>query len=123
MDFCTSIHCLDGRIQEPIIQFLKSTYKIKYVDTITEPGPINILAKHDNKDVIESILTGINISIEKHDSGLIAVSGHYDCIGNPVHEKTQKEQIKKSRNFLKSIYRDIKIIGLWIDNNWSVHII
>ena len=121
MKFCTSIHCIDGRIQEPIIHFLKSNYNIKYVDTITEPGPIKILADHKNKDVIESILAGINISIEKHGSNLIAVSGHYDCAGNPVDEEIQKSQIFDSIQFLKIHYPNIQIIGLWIDHNWKVN--
>ena len=39
MSFATSIHCMDGRIQEPIIQYIKTKYDVQYVDVITEPGP------------------------------------------------------------------------------------
>ena len=28
---------MDGRIQEPVIKFIKDNYDIEYVDTITEP--------------------------------------------------------------------------------------
>ncbi len=121
MTFCTSIHCMDGRIQEPIIQYLKENYNITYVDTITEPGPNKILAEKENKTSVNSILERIKISINNHDSKLIVVSGHYDCAGNPVDEEIQKSQIKDSIQFLKINYTDIEIIGLWINKNWQVN--
>ena len=121
MTFCTSIHCIDGRIQEPIIQFIKDNYNIDYVDTITEPGPIKILTEHRDKNLVVSILSRTNISIEKHRSRLIFVSGHYDCAGNPANEDIQKQQIKDSVKYLEKTYPGIKIVGLWIDKNWRVN--
>ena len=87
MTFCTSIHCIDGRIQEPIIKYLKDNYNITYVDAITEPGSCKILAENKNKISVNSITEKIKISINKHGSKLIAISGHYDCAGNPHDEK------------------------------------
>jgi len=112
---------MDGRIQKPLQKFLKEKYNTEYVDTITEPGPCKILAENDNKTLINSILERIKISVTKHGSKLIAISGHYDCAGNPKDEQTQKDQIKKSINYLESIYPDVKIIGLWIDDKWTVN--
>ena len=120
MTFCTSIHCMDGRIQEPIIQYLKENYNISYVDTITEPGPNKILTEHKDKNLVISILSRVNISIEKHKSRLIVVSGHYDCAGNPVDEELQKKQTRTSIQYLKNNFPDVKLIGLWIDKNWQV---
>ena len=116
MTFCTSIHCMDGRIQEPVIKYLKENYSITYVDTITEPGPCKILAENNNKILIKSIIERVEISIHKHKSKLIAISGHHDCAGNPCNKETQEDQIKKSIKYCKNIYPDIEIIGLWIDN-------
>ena len=121
MKFGTSIHCMDGRIQEPISTYLKDTYAVTYVDTITEPGPCKILAEKVNVRVVNSILDRANISVQIHDSRLIAISGHYDCAGNPSDEETQKGQIKKSVEYLINRYPKIEIIGLWIDKNWQVH--
>ena len=121
MTFCTSIHCMDGRIQEPIIKYLKDNYSITYVDTITEPGPCKILARNEDKRSIDSILERAKISINRHGSKLIAISGHYDCAGNPCDEKTQKEQIQDSIKYLKNTYSEIKIIGLWVDNEWKIN--
>ncbi len=121
MTFCTSIHCIDGRIQEPIARYLKYTYNISYVDTITEPGSCKILAGNEDKKIMNSLIEKVKISISNHGSKLIAISGHYDCAVNPCDEKTQKEQIKESIKYLKNNYPEIKIIGLWIDNEWKIN--
>ena len=44
MSFCTAINCMDGRTQLPVIEFLKDKFGVEFVDTITEPGPVRILA-------------------------------------------------------------------------------
>lgn len=119
--FCTSIHCMDGRIQEPIINFLKEHYNVKYVDTITEPGPCKILAENNNKILVHSIIARVDISIHKHKSKLIAISGHHDCAGNPCDKEIQKKQIRKSIKHLQNNYPEIKILGLWIDNEWKIN--
>lgn len=121
MEFCTSIHCMDGRIQEPIIRYLKEIHNVAYVDTITEPGPCKILAENKDKILVNSIIKRCEISMEKHGSKLIAISGHYDCAGNPCNEEIQKEQIKDAIAFLKIRYPEMKIIGLWIDKEWNIN--
>ncbi|MFO8052691.1 MAG: carbonic anhydrase [Candidatus Omnitrophota bacterium] len=121
MKFATSIHCMDGRIQEPIIQYLKNNYKVIYVDTITEPGPCKIIADNSDKATINSIIKRTNISVNKHHSKLIAISSHYDCAGNPSSKKRKKTQIKASVEFIKKSYPQIEVIGLWINNQWKVN--
>jgi len=121
MTFCTSIHCMDGRIQEPIIKYLKETYSITYIDTITEAGPCKILAENKNKISVDSIIQRTKISVGRHNSKLIAISGHFDCAGNPCDEETQKKQIRESIKHLKSAFSEITVIGLWIDNEWKIN--
>jgi hypothetical protein len=112
---------MDGRIQEPTLNYLKQTYGVTYVDTITEPGPCKILADNTNKTLVDSILNRVNISVDKHGSRLIAISGHYDCAGNPCSEQNQKEQTARAVKFLRDLYPDTDIIGLWIDSEWEIH--
>ena len=111
---------MDGRIQEPIIKYLKENYGIIYVDTITEPGPCKIVAENENKISVNSIMERVSVSVTKHGSKLIAISGHYDCAGNPCDEDLQKKQVKESIKHLKNNFPEIKIIGLWIDNEWKI---
>ncbi len=121
MTFCTSIHCMDGRIQESTIRYLKENYEVDYVDAITEPGPCKIVAENQNEILVNSIIRRIDISINKHRSKMIFISGHYDCAGNPVDKTTQIDQVQKSIEFLKQHYPGIEIIGLWINDQWQVN--
>ena len=120
MEFVTSIHCMDGRIQEPLINFIKGKFDIKYIDVITEPGPCKILSQNLDNTIIESIENRIVISLNKHGSKMVFISGHYDCAGNPVSKEIQVNQIIKSEEFLRLKYPNVKVIKLWINENWEI---
>ncbi|MBI9071809.1 MAG: hypothetical protein JEY94_09435 [Melioribacteraceae bacterium] len=120
MKFGTSIQCMDGRIQEPILKYIKENYDIEFIDTITEAGPNLYLSVHDNVDVIKSIYQRIDISKNKHGSKLIFISGHYDCAGNPVKKEIQLKHINESAEFLGTSYPDMQIVKLWVNKNWKV---
>lgn len=120
MSYCTSIHCIDGRIQEPIRKYLTSKYNVKYVDTITEAGPCRILAENQSGCNIDSIHFRIGISLRRHNSNLIAISGHHDCAGNPISDEQHKQQIGESMKHLRDIYPQIEVVGFWINKEWEV---
>jgi carbonic anhydrase len=121
MTFCTAINCMDGRVQQPVIRYMQKRFDADVVDAITEPGPNKILAVGTDLSKIQSILERLEISIEVHESIGIAIIGHHDCEGNPAAEKEQLILLKKAVNFLKQKYDNIEIIGLWVDDNWTVH--
>ena len=120
MTFATSIHCMDGRIQEAIISYVKKYYSVDYVDAITEPGPCKIVAENRDKTLLESIFNRVNISVRHHKSKIICISGHHDCAGNPVDANIQREQVKESITLFREKYPEVKVIGLWIDSEWNV---
>ena len=74
--FCTVINCMDGRVQMPVIEYLKGHFKVPYVDSITEPGPVRVLAEKTDPILLKSILNRIEISIQKHKSVGIALVAH-----------------------------------------------
>ncbi|MFB5600110.1 MAG: carbonic anhydrase [Nitrosopumilus sp.] len=116
--FATSVSCMDGRIQIPLTNWIKENFFVDYVDTITEPGIDKQVA--DNAD-LESIKTKVGISINKHESELIVVSGHYDCAGNPVSNEEHKTQIKKAIEVISSWNLGVKVVGIWVDDTWKVN--
>jgi hypothetical protein len=120
MSYCTSIHCMDGRVQEPIRKFLTAKYELEYVDAITEAGPCKILAENKERDIIDSIHFRIGISLQKHNSNLIAISGHHDCAGNPTADEVQKQQIREAMNYLKNSYPHVEVTGFWINCEWEL---
>ncbi|MDH3611277.1 MAG: hypothetical protein OEM79_05890 [Nitrosopumilus sp.] len=118
--FATSITCMDGRIQIPLANWIKENYSVDYVDAITEPGVDKKVA--ENQD-LESIKTKVGISINAHKSELIVVSGHYDCAGNPVSNEAHIAHIKKSMEVVTSWDLGVKVIGVWVDDNWNVSLV
>ncbi len=121
MKFATAINCMDGRVQIPVIEWLKKEYGVNYIDMVTEPGPNKILAENKDIHVLESIKRRVEISVNKHDSMIIAVVGHHDCAGNPVNKESQIVQILTAIKTIISWGINVKIIGLWVDKNWNVH--
>ncbi len=120
MRFCTAINCMDGRVQLPVIEYLQKRFGAEYVDSITEPGPILILAEESNSNLVESIFNRIRISVDRHNSVGIAVVGHHDCAANPATKDQQVKQIADAIRLIKHRYSDIEIIGLWGGENWEV---
>ena len=116
--FATSVSCMDGRIQTPLTNWIKENFSVDYVDTITEPGIDKLIA--DNTD-LESIKTKVGISINKHESELIVVSGHYDCAGNPVSNEEHITQIKKGIEVISSWNLGVKVVGVWVDDTWKIN--
>lgn len=117
--FVTAINCMDGRVQEPVIKLLKQDFNCDSVDMITEPGPNLILAEGKEKHLIKSIKNRVDISINKHNSKLIAIIGHYDCAGNPKPKEEQLKEIKKSIKTINAWNYQVEVIGIWVDKNWK----
>ncbi|WP_279401807.1 carbonic anhydrase [Piscibacillus salipiscarius] len=93
--FVTAINCMDGRVQEPVIKWMKSKYEVDYVDMITEAGPNKYLLD-GNEDQVNSLKSKVDISYSKHGSKVLAMVGHHDCAGNPVNKEEKAAQIKQA---------------------------
>ena len=119
--YATAINCIDGRTQLPVIRWIRKRFSVKYVDMINEPGVDRILAESADRRLIESIRRNVEISIEKHGSKYIAIVGHNDCAGNSVDRLTHFAQIRAAVKIIESWRYDARVIGLWIDEKWSVH--
>lgn len=111
---------MDGRVQQPVIDYLRAQCGVDYVDMITEPGPNRILAEGTDKTMVESIKKRVAISVEKHGSKTIAVTGHYDCAGNPAQEERQKQHLRTAAQVIGAWgFPVTRIIALWLDENFE----
>ena len=119
MSFYTAINCMDGRIQEPVANYIKKKYNVLFVDMITGAGPVKILS-NKKSDNLESIISCIDISLKKHKSKGIAIVAHYDCAGNPISDEEQKKLLQKAVFFLVNKYMSVSVCGLWVDQNRKV---
>ncbi len=117
--FGTAINCIDGRTQAPVSDWIKENHSVDYVDVITEPGCDKVLLEVDYVK-IDHIKSKLLISIKAHTSSLIVIAGHYDCAGNPVSKEEHLTQIKKSINIIKSWNFPVKVIGVWVNDQWKI---
>ncbi len=116
----TCLNCMDGRVQLPVLLWIKENYTVDFVDVITEAGMDGVLS--DQEDIRE-VLRSITISVNVNKSFKFFVAGHFDCRGNPVEEKIHCQQIKRAVERLKNYWPNHDIIGLWVDKNWQVSVI
>lgn len=116
----TCLNCMDGRVQLPVIHWIKENYHVDFVDVITEAGMDSVLSSQ--KDISE-ILHSIIVSVNVNKSIRFFVVGHYDCRGNPVKEDVHRQQIGNAVNRLKGHWPDHEIVGLWVNKNWQVEVV
>ncbi|MCE2497888.1 MAG: hypothetical protein J4F28_02640 [Nitrosopumilaceae archaeon] len=136
--FATSISCMDGRIQTVLNEWIRENHGVDYVDTITAPGVDGRVARNDD---LGKIIQMARISVEKHGSRLIVVSGHHDCAGNPVSEEEHKGHIRSAVNVIRAWEEEhgladasgndggggndndtggrIEVAGVWVGETWA----
>ena len=115
--FATAITCIDGRVQQPIVDWMKLNMNVHYVDLITEPGPDKALcdgAVH----IIDEIVRKVSFSILHHSSNVVAVTGHFDCAANDADKEEHIEQILEGIRVLLSYQINARVLGLWL-NEWN----
>jgi hypothetical protein len=118
--FGTAINCIDGRTQEPVIDFMKQKYNIDGVDMVTFPGVDGVISKGENSDEIALIRNAVSISIEKHHSRIIAVVGHFDCAGNPGNKEHHYADIQKAVNEVSSWSFHAQVVGLYVNDKKQI---
>ena len=118
--FATAINCMDGRVQLPVIKYMKNRFGVDYVDMITEAGPIKYLAENSDPVKIEGFRFRTEVSVVKHGSKVVAIVGHASCAGNPVERDIQVEQIKKAIELAKTWGFDAEYLSLYVNERWEV---
>lgn len=121
--FATAVNCMDGRVQEPVIHYLKKNYGVHYVDLITEHGPDKILAENKEKFKLNSIRQRLEVSVRQHGSRVILMAGHEHCTGNPVNKKIHVAQILNSAATIRNWYPDLEILPVWIGEDWAIEVL
>jgi carbonic anhydrase len=118
--FGTAINCMDGRVQLPVTNWMKSKFGLDYVDMITEPGPEKLISQGSHEH-LKSVRTRVEISVNAHGSKVILVAAHHDCAGNPVTKEEHIRQVKDSLKLIKSWGLPVRdVIGVWINDHWTV---
>jgi hypothetical protein len=119
MSFAAAINCIDGRTQVVVIDFVRRRCRVPYVDLITEPSPVRVLARRANRTALKSIARRIDFSIQVHQIESLAVVAHHDCRANPEPDVRQQEQLTQAVAYLGRCYAALEIIGVWVNFSWG----
>jgi carbonic anhydrase len=117
--FACAINCMDGRVQDAVKNYIKENYQVDWVDQVTEPGPIKILAEGVNTVIIENIKKRVDVSVNHHGSKVVAIIGHHDCAGNPVGKEDQIKQLNESKKVVEGFGFNAEIILLYVEGDWK----
>jgi carbonic anhydrase len=117
--FACAINCMDGRVQDAVKNYIKENYQVDWVDQVTEPGPIKILAEGVNTVIIENIKKRVDVSVNHHGSKVVAIIGHHDCAGNPVGKEDQIKQLNESKKVVEGFDFNAEIILLYVEGDWK----
>jgi hypothetical protein len=121
MKFGTVINCTDGRVQYPVMDYLKSHFEIDYFDAANEAGPMKTLTKQSDKCRLITLKEQIRTSLEDHGSKTIVLVGHHDCTDNPGDRTFQENQMDASLDYLRRAFgTDITYVGLYVNEAWEV---
>jgi len=111
---------MDGRVQLPVLTWIKANYPVDFVDVVTEAGMDRVLAKQED---ISEVLRSIKVSVNLNKSTRLFVVGHHDCRGNPVDEKLHRQEIAAAVVRLKPLWPAQEVIGLWVNDRWEVELV
>ena len=120
--FACVITCIDGRIQQPVTDWLMARLGVDYVDTITEAGPDKVLSSSSKADV-DAILRKVLISINAHHSRTVAIVAHHDCAGNPVSKKEHLRFLDECIKVVASWGLPLRIITIYLNEEWAVELV
>jgi len=120
--FATAITCIDGRVQQPVADWVKLHANVRFVDLITEPGPDRVLSEGAT-EVITEIVRKAWFSLNHHNSSMIALAGHDTCAANSVSKEEHFKQIIEGVRVLISHELPARIVGLWVNEWGSVYLV
>jgi hypothetical protein len=112
--FALAITCIDGRVQRPVVEYMRRKYGVDYVDLITEPGPERALTDSTRSWVQAAIQRNARFSVKGHDAELIAVTAHDDCLGNDADPGTRLAQLRAAQQVVTDWSLGVEVIALWV---------
>lgn len=120
--FAVMLTCIDGRVQQPLTEWVRARYGVAYADVVTEPGIDAVLASGPD-DVRQALLDKICVSRLAHHSGSLVLAGHHDCAANPVDRAVHEIHIRAAVDFLRAALPRLEVAGVYVDETWTPHAI
>jgi hydrogenase maturation factor len=116
----TVVCCIDGRIQIPVVEFLRNLWNVEWVDVVTEIAPERLLSDGNEEESVRRIHENITASLVQQLEARLAVASHSGCDCNNVPDEEKREMVRASVRILREAHQDASIIGVWVDETGTV---
>ena len=116
-----ALGCMDFRMWEDNVEFLKKGFGIDSFDFVNLPGAGKAINESEEEDIVNFSL---KVAFEKHNAQGIVVINHNDCgayggsgkFNNPIEEKDfHKEELLKCHQIIKKRFPDKKIVLIYAE--------
>lgn len=119
--FGTVLNCIDGRVQDVVIDYLRQRWSVDHVDVITEPAPERVLAERTDSSTVARLRSAVLDSLDRQRYPRLALAAHSDCEPDPVSASVQRRRVEEAVNWLRNEFRRAEVLGLWVDETGKVH--
>ncbi len=121
--FGTAVTCMDGRAIAATHEWMKKTYGVEFIDTLTEPGMNGWLCQNRTNEELKHMQNKLKISIINHGSRVVTVGGHAECAGFPVSVAEHRVAIDKAVTLVKRMLQEftqdqVTVVGLYSEERW-----
>lgn len=116
--FATAITCMDGRIQQAVVDVTRTWFGVDYVDMVTVPGPDRVLTQDFAGRL--RLATDVAVSTRAHGSHQLVVASHADCAGNPVPDAEHEQLVAEGVAWLADQFPGVTIVGIHLDGKGRV---
>ena len=111
--FATAVTCMDGRIQQSVVDWARRHFDVDYIDMVTVPGPDRVLAQ----DFLVRLRLAADVAVSRraHGSHQLVVASHADCVGNPVSDDEHEQMVREGTSWLAMQLPTMTIVGVHVD--------
>ena len=118
--FATAVSCIDGRVHEPLVRWVRERLGVDHVDLLTQPGPDLALCCADDLNV-EHLRRHLGVSVDAHQTRALVIAGHADCAANPVSDEEHRDHVRRAvRRARAWAPAALPVLGVWVDADGRV---
>lgn len=117
--FAVLLNCIDGRTQQPLLEWVRRELDVSHVDIVTEPGVDGVLARGDDTTV-QARLDKVCVSRLAHGAVALVVAGHHDCAANPGEAPSHFQDLDRAVQVVAEALPELPVRAVYVDHTWSV---
>jgi hypothetical protein len=117
--FAVLLNCIDGRTQQPLLDWVRRELDVSHVDVVTEPGVDGILARGDDT-MVPALLDKVCVSRLAHGAVALVVAGHHDCAANPGDAASHLRDLDRAVEVVGTALPELPVRSVYVDHTWTV---